>query len=88
MKLRSVLFAALGVGFLLSASAPAALAQHWHGGGGGWHGGGPGWHGHVGWWGGRWWGPGPYYYGPRVYYAPPYPYYYGYPGPVVTFGVR
>ena len=28
MKHRSILFAALGVGFLFSASAPAALAQH------------------------------------------------------------
>jgi hypothetical protein len=82
MKLRSVLFAALGVGFLLSASAPA-FAQRWHGG---YY--GHGWHGHVGWWGGRWWGPGPYWYGPRVYYAPPYPYYYPYGAPVVTFGVR
>ena len=86
MKLRSVLFAALGVGFLLSASAPAFA--EWHGGGG--HGGG--WHGER--WEHRGWGyrgsyGGPYVYGPRVYYAPPAPYYSYYPyyAPGVTFGV-
>ncbi len=91
MKLRSTLFAALGAGFLLTASAPAFA--DWHGGGwhgGGWHGGG--WHGgwHGGWRGGwhGYWG-GPYVYGPRVYYAPPAPYYSYYPyyAPGLTFGV-
>jgi len=86
MTLRSVLFAALGVGFLVTATAPAFA--EWHGGHGGWHGGG--WHhgwGHRGWYG------GPYVYGPRVYYAPPAPYYSYYPSypyyarPGVTFGV-
>jgi hypothetical protein len=64
----------------LALAAPqAAMAQHWHGGGGHWHGGGGHWHG--GGWGG--FGPGfalglgfgaaPYYgYGP--YYAAPYAY--------------
>lgn len=95
MKHRSVLFAALGLGMLLTAATPA-LAE-WHGGGGGWHGGGwhgGGWHGggwHGGWHGGGYgpgwgwrggrWG----YWGPGVVlgapYAPyPYPYpYYPYP---------
>ena len=83
MRLRSVFFAALGAGFLLSASAPAFA--DWHGGHGGWHGGG--WHG----WGYRGWYGGPYVYRPRVYYAPPAPYYSYYPyygyGPSVSFGV-
>jgi hypothetical protein len=92
MKHRSVLFAAIGLGMLLTAASPA-LAQHrgdgWHGGGwhgGGWHG---GWHGGYGsgwgWRGGHWgyWGPGvvlgaPYY--PYPYYPYPYPYPYYAPG--------
>jgi hypothetical protein len=85
MKTRSVLFAVLGVGFLLSASAPAFA--EWHGGG--WHG---GWRGdHERWehrgWGHRGWYP--YAYGPRGYYAPPAPYYSYYPyyAPSLNFGV-
>ena len=94
MKTRSVLFAALGAGVLLTASAPAFADWHGGGHGGGWHG---GWHEHEGWRGERWehrgWGRGyygyPYAYGPRVYYAPApyysyYPYYYP---PSVSFGV-
>jgi hypothetical protein len=96
MRLRSVLFAALAVGFLVSASMPAFA--RW-GGGGGFHGGGPGFHGgfggfrggpgwHAGWRGGPGWygygyrGWGPRWWGPGVYVAPP-PVYFG--GP--AFGV-
>jgi hypothetical protein len=88
MKLRSVLFGALGAAFLLSASAPA-FAQGRHGGGGGWHGGGGGWHGGAAWHGGYY--RGGYGWGPRVvvggpgYYAPYYyPYYYPYYAPGLT----
>jgi hypothetical protein len=82
---RSFILAALGVGFLLSAAAPA-FAQRWDRGHGRWHG-GPGWHQRwagPGYWARPgWYGPRPYYYGPRAYYAPPPPVYY--PGPVISF---
>jgi hypothetical protein len=75
MKLRSVVFAALGAGLLVSAAAstPAAAAE-W---------GRPGWHGGRGhYWHGGWYAyPGYYAYGP--YYYPPA--YYG--PPAVTFAV-
>jgi len=80
---RSVLLAAVGVGLLVGASAPAfADRDGWHGG---WHG---GWHEHYvrgPEWGYRY--ARPYYWGPRVYYAPPPVYYgygYGYPAPGLT----
>jgi len=78
MKLRTVVFAALGAGLLVSAAAstPATAAQWGHPG---WHGGGRGgyyWHGG--------WRAYPGYYGYSPYYYPP-PAYYGPPG--VTFAV-
>ena len=88
MKHRSVLFAALGLGFLLSVSAPAMAQRAWHGGGGGWHGGGAGWHGGGGWRGGGGyrtsWGFRPGFgwgwWAPRIVVgAYPYPYPYAYP---------
>ena len=91
MTYRSVLLAAMGAGFILSAATPA-FADGWRGGhrgGGGWHGGG--WHG-GGWNRGYYRGYAPYYYyGPRAYYAPPPVYYappayYAYPG--VSFNFR
>ena len=39
-------------------TASPALANNWHGGGGGWHGGGGGWHGGAGGWHGGWHGGG------------------------------
>jgi len=79
MRFQSLLLGALGVGFVLSTTAPAFAERGWRGG---WHGGwhehhwarGPGWWGHPGWY-----GPRPYWYGRPVYYAPR-PVYYG-PGP-------
>lgn len=98
MKHRSVLFAALGLGMLLTAASSAPALAAWHGsGGGGWHGGG--WHGAYhygpgwGWRGGRWgyWGPGvvvgaPYY--PYAYYPYPYPYPYPYYAPGLSVVIR
>jgi hypothetical protein len=78
MKIRSVLFAALGAAFLLSAVTPASAAPGW-GRGGHWAGGhwaagyrgpggwGPGWRGPHAW---GWWGPGVYYAPPPFYVAP------------------
>jgi len=82
MKHRSVLLAALGLGILLSVSAPAFAQRAGGGHGGGWHGGG--W-GHAGWARGPGWGwrGGPYWWGPRVAYGP-YPYYYPYYAPGLT----
>jgi hypothetical protein len=91
MTARSVLFAAVGVGFLLAA-APAFAERGFGGPGfrGGFHGGfrGPGFfHGGPGFRGpGFWRRPGwPFWWGPTVYYAPPpyygYPYPYRYPYP-------
>ncbi len=85
MKCRSIILAAVGAGFLVSAAAPALAERGWHGGGGhrAHH---PGWGGHPGWHGPGWhgYGPRPYWYGPGVFYAPPAyyappPVYYGPP---------
>lgn len=79
-KLLAGLVVAAGVAV---AVPQAAMAQHWHGGGGHWHGGGGhwhgGWHGGHHWRGGGWgWGPGfalGFGLGAAPYYASPY--YYG-----------
>jgi hypothetical protein len=90
MRLRSVVFAALGAGLLVSAASPA-FAQRFHGGFG-FHG-GPGFRGYYagGYRGYYGWYRHPYWWGPRVVVGAPYPYPYypyGYPAPVVTFGIR
>lgn len=66
-KLLAGVVLALGIG-----AASPAMAQHWHGHGGGHYG---GWHGGHGWHGGGWGGPGITFGFGTPYYAAPY--YYG-----------